>query len=187
MLKNLLFIIITISFFLVSCNDKKKERDLLMREKQLLEKEKLFAQKESEYQVLLKMRDSIFSKKDSVKAVAWPDEIKGQWTGKVICTESNCSDYVVGDQRSDNWEFDSDSIQLTAKIINNNNLIRVYSGNFDNNEIKLNYKTDSTSKKQVEMNVLLNEISPNKIRGTRTVTVDQCTAKFSVELLRSTK
>lgn len=186
MLKNILFVV-AISLFLTACDDKKKETELAAREKQLLEKEKLFAQKESEYQVLLKMRDSIFSKKDSVKVAEWPDEIKGQWTGKVICTESNCSDYVVGDQRTDTWEFDSDSIQLAAKIINNNNLVRVYSGKYENNEIKLNYKTDSTAKKQVEMNVLLNEISPNKIRGTRTVTVDQCMAKFSVELLRSTK
>lgn len=186
MLKNILFVV-AISLFLTACDDKKKETELAAREKQLLEKEKIFAQKESEYQVLLKMRDSIFSKKDSVKVVVWPDEIKGQWTGKVICTESNCSDYVVGDQRTDTWEFDSDSIQLVTKIINNNNLVRIYSGKYENNEIKLNYKTDSTAKKQVEMNVLLNEISPNKIRGTRTVTVDQCMAKFSVELLRSTK
>ena len=78
MLKNVLFIIITISFLLVACDDKKKETELMMREKQLLEKEKLFAQKESEYQSLLKMRDSIFSKKDSVKIVVWPKEIAGE-------------------------------------------------------------------------------------------------------------
>jgi len=187
MLKNSLFIIICISFFFVACDDNKKEKDLLVRERQLLEKEKLFAQKESEYQALLKMRDSLFSKKDSVKIIAWPADIAGSWTGKVICTESNCNDYVVGDQRIDTWEFDSDSTQLSTKIINNNNLVRVYAGKYENNEVKLNYKTDSTSKKQVEMNVLLNEFSPNKIRGTRTIAVDQCLAKFSVELVRSTK
>ncbi len=187
MLKNSLFIIICISFFFVACDDNKKEKDLLVRERQLLEKEKLFAQKESEYQALVRMRDSIFSKKDSVKIVVWPADVAGSWTGKVICTESNCNDYVVGDQRTDTWEFDSDSTQLSTKIINNNNLVRIYSGKFENNEVRLNYKTDSTSKKQVEMNVLLNEISPNKIRGTRTIAVDKCLAKFSVELVRSTK
>ncbi|MCJ8153145.1 hypothetical protein MKJ01_05145 [Chryseobacterium sp. SSA4.19] len=188
MLKNTLFIILVISFFLISCDDKKKENDLLAREKQLLEKEKLFAQKESEYQALLKMRDSIFTKKDSVQVVMWPAEVSGSWTGKVICTESNCSDYVVGDQRTDTWEFDSDSTHLVTKIINNNNLVRVYSGKYDKNEVKLNFKTDSASKKQVEMNILLNDIAPGKIRGTRSITVDNsCTAKFSVELVRPTK
>ncbi|PKF74004.1 hypothetical protein [Chryseobacterium sp. PMSZPI] len=188
MLKNTFFILLAGSFLLVSCDYKEKEKNLTDREKQLLEKEQLFAKKESEYQSLLKMRDSIFTKKDSVIATAiWPTEISGAWNGKVICTESNCSDYAIGDQRTDIWEFDNDSTQPIAKIINNNNLVRVYSGKFENNEIKLSFKTDSTAKKNVEMNVLLNDISANKIKGTRSVTSDGCTAKFSVELVRSTK
>ncbi|MFL9834813.1 hypothetical protein [Chryseobacterium terrae] len=187
-MKNLL-LLISLFFMLFSCNNKDKENDLILREKELLNKEKSFAQKEAEYRSLLKMRDSIFNDKDSdsIKISKWSDEISGAWTGKVICTESNCSDYVIGDQRTDTWEFDSDSIQLFTKIINNNNLVRLYSGKFENNEIKLNFKTDSTAKKRVNMDVLLNEISPSKIRGTRTITVDNCMAKFSVELVRSTK
>ncbi|REC53916.1 hypothetical protein DRF62_11765 [Chryseobacterium piscium] len=182
-------LVISLLSLLFSCDNKNKANDLDLREKELLNKEKSFAQKEAEYQSLLKMRDSIFNHKssDSIKIFKWPDEIAGTWTGKVICTESNCSDYVIGDQRTDTWEFDSDSTQLFTKIINNNNLVRLYSGKFENNEIKLNFKTDSTAKKQVDMNVLLNEISPNKIRGIRTIAVDDCKAKFSVELIRSTK
>lgn len=182
-------LLIPLLFLLFSCDNKDKANDLALREKELLNKEKSFAQKEAEYQSLLKMRDSIFNHQnsDSIRIIKWSDEISGAWTGKVICTESNCSDYVVGDQRTDTWEFDSDSIQLFTKIINNNNLVRLYSGKFENNEIKLNFKTDSTAKKQVDMNVLLNDISPNKIRGIRTVAVDNCVAKFSVELIRSTK
>ncbi|MDH6250434.1 hypothetical protein M2347_000161 [Chryseobacterium sp. H1D6B] len=188
MLKNTLFLLLVISFFSIGCNNKEQEKNLAAREQQLLEKEKSFAQKESEYQSLIKMRDSIFAKKDTTEVMIWPAEIAGAWTGKVICTESTCSDYVIGDQRTDTWEFDSDSTQLVTKIINNNNLVRLYAGKFDKNEIRLNFKTDSTAKKKVEMNVLLNELSPNKIRGTRSVIVDNnCTAKFSVELVRSTK
>jgi len=187
MLKKILLILIAVPFLILSCNDKEKESTLASREQQLLEKEKLFAKKESQYQALLKMKDSIFSKKDSVKVLKWPDEISGLWSGKVICTESNCSDYVVGDQRIDTWEFDNDSTQLVTKIINNNNLVRLYTGKFENNEIKLNFKTDSTAKKKVDMNILLNDISDTKIRGTRTIAVDNCLARFSVELTRSTK
>lgn len=190
MLKNTFFVLLAASFILVSCDYKEKEKNLTDREKQLLEKEKTFAKKESEYQSLLKMRDSIFAKKDSGDSIViatWPAEISGPWNGKVICTESNCSDYAVGDQRTDIWEFDNDSTQPITKIINNNNLVRLYSGKFENNEIKLSFKTDSTAKKNVEMSVLLNDISDNKIKGTRTITSDGCTAKFSVELVRSTK
>lgn len=187
-MKNPIFLIFLLLFF-IHCDDKDKKNDLALREKQLLDKEKSFAQKEAEYQSLLKMRDSIFNKQhsDSVKIIKWPDEIAGSWMGKVICTESNCSDYVVGDQRSDTWEFASDSIQLFTKIINNNNLVRLYSGKFENNEIRLNFKTDSTAKKKVDMNVLLNDISDTKMKGTRTISADNCVAKFSVELIRSKK
>lgn len=183
------FIFLVLFLIFQSCDDKEKNQQLTDRENVLLEKEKLFAKKESEYQSLINMRDSIFNKKDSVETVKkWPAEVFGTWTGKVICTESSCSDYVIGDQRIDTWEFDSDSTQLFSKIVNNNKLVRLYSGKFENNEVKLNYKTDSTAEKSVEMNVLLNEISANKIRGTRTVSVDnKCTAKFSVELTRLSK
>jgi len=182
-------LLIFLLLFLANCDNKDKANDLALREQQLLDKEKTFAQKEAEYQSLLKMRDSIFNKQhsDSVKIVKWPDEIAGAWTGKVICTESNCSDYVVGDQRTDTWEFASDSTQLFSKIINNNNLVRLYTGKFENNEVKLNFKTDSTAKKQVDMNVLLNDISDTKMKGVRTIAVDNCVAKFSVELVRSKK
>lgn len=183
------FLLLILFVFFLNCNDKEKNQQLTDRENKLLEKEKLFATKESEYQSLLKMRDSIFSKKDSVEIIKeWPAEVFGAWTGKVICTESSCSDYVIGDQRIDTWEFDSDSTQLFSKIINNNKLVRLYAGKFENNEVKLNYKTDSTAEKAVEMNVLLNEFSANKIRGQRTVNIDnKCMAKFSVELTRISK
>lgn len=188
MTKKLPYLLLFLLFILQSCDNKEKLQQLTERENKLLEKEKIFAKKESEYQALIKMRDSIFAKKDSVQIVVWPSAVSGTWTGKVICTESTCTDYVVGDQRIDNWEFDSDSTQLVAKIINNNNLVRLYTAKYDSNEIKLNYKTDSTAKKKVEMNVLLNDISDNKIRGTRTVMVDDnCLAKFSVELVRASK
>lgn len=189
MTKKTLFIFLLSIIIFQGCSDKEKNQELIDRENSLLEKEKIFAQKESDYQSLIKMRDSIFSKKDSVETVQkWPVEILGEWTGKVICTESSCSDYVIGDQRIDTWEFDSDSTQLFSKILNNNKLVRLYLGKFENNEVKLNYKTDSTADKSVEMNVLLNEISANRIRGIRTISVDnKCTAKFSVELTRLSK
>lgn len=183
--------ILLLFFFLIllNCENKNKENELTAREKQLLDKEKSFAQKEADYQSLLKMRDSIFALKhaDSIKIIKWPDEITGSWIGKVICTESNCGDYVVGDQRTDTWEFASDSLQLFTKIVNNNNLVRLYSGKFEKNEIRLNFKTDSTAKKQVDMNVLINDISDTKMKGIRTIASDNCMAKFLVELVRSKK
>jgi hypothetical protein len=182
---------IAISMFLVAmlfsaCRSNENEQQLILREQALLEKEKQFAGKEAEYQILLKMRDSILSSiKDTPALFMLPETIVGQWSSKVVCTESGCPDYVIGDQRTDIWEFINDSTQIIVKNINNNNLIRVYSGTYDGTHINLSFKTDSSATKHVEMQVLLNDIKDNKIRGVRSVVVDnKCTAKFSVDLDR---
>lgn len=182
-------LLLSLTIFLFSCKENEREKQLDAREKILSEKENIFAQKESEFQALLKMRDSLYVKtRDTVIVPTWPADILGKWTGKVICTESNCSDYVIGDQRTDVWEFVNDSLQTSVNVYSNNNLVRTYTGKLENNEIKLNFKTDSTASKLVDMNILLNEISPGKIRGKRTISVNNnCSAAFSVELIRPSK
>ena len=77
---------------------------------------------------------------------------------------------------------------MISKIVNNKNLVIIYSGSYEYQDFKLNYKPDSTASKNVEMSVIINEISPNKMKGIRSITVDnKCTAKFSVELTRPSK
>jgi len=174
----------------ISCNDSEREKKLDEREKALTEKENIFALKQADYESLLNLRDSLYaSNEDSVAIVQkWPSEIAGKWNGKIICTESNCTDYVIGDQRTDSWNFVSDSIQTSVLITSNGNKVRNYLGKYENKEIQLSYKTDSTAKKIVETQVLLDNITPEKIRGIRTITVNNnCTAKFSVELVRPSK
>ncbi|SHK62301.1 hypothetical protein [Epilithonimonas mollis] len=177
----------TLILWLLSSCQNKQDDALALREKELLKKEQEFALKEADYQSLVKMRDSISSiKKDTASVIkAWPEAIAGSWNGKVICTESNCSDYVIGDQRTDNWVFVSDSTQMAVKILNNNKIVRIYTSEYTNDEIRMKFRTDSTSSKKVEMNILLDDITPTKMRGTRTVISDKnCIAKFSVELVR---
>ncbi len=177
------------SILMFSCQDSTKEKQLEAREKELTAKENVFAQKEAEFQALLQMRDSLYVKrKDSVIVPTWPAGVLGKWNSKVICTESTCSDYVIGDQRTDVWEFVNDSVQTSVNVYSNNNLVRTYAGKMENNEIRLNFKTDSTTSKFVDMKILLNEISPEKIRGKRTISVNNnCSAVFSVELQRPSK
>ncbi len=173
---------------LAGCYDQEREARLTQRERNLLVREKQFSRKEAEYLSLQKMRDSLLlAMKDTASAVtAWPDEIAGYWSSKVICTESGCTDYIVGDQRNDTWFFTTDSTRMVTKVINNNKLIRVYNSSFDGKAISLSFSTDSTASKQVTMSVLLNDLSPNKIKGTRTISVHNgCTARFTVELSRN--
>lgn len=178
--------ILGISFFLLACANKQREHQLQLREDVLMKKEKEFALKEADYRLLLQMRDSLNAiEADTVAKEYWPDYVLGLWNSKVICTESNCSDYVVGDVRSDQWDFTYDSTRLTMRVGNGGKIIRIYNATYKDSVINLNFNTDSSSKKQVSMNVLLSSISSQKMKGVRTVTVnDNCRAKFSVELAK---
>lgn len=173
--------------FVSGCIDQDRETRLAQRESLLQEREHEFALKEADYQSLLRMRDSILaSQTDTVMQEYWPAEVIGLWNSKVVCVESDCTSYVIGDVRSDQWEFGYDSTRLVSKVHSNDHLVRIYQGSYRDSTIGLVFATDSAAAKQVLMRITINEIGPDKMRGTRTVMVDKsCTAKFSVELTKN--
>lgn len=172
-----------------ACSDQKRKQELDKREQALMNKEIEFASKAADYQALLQMRDSLLTKKtDTAIVQKWPTGIPGNWNGKTVCNESDCGDYVVGDQRSDVWVFAGDSTNIFTKIINNGKLLRVYTAIADSTQIRLHYKTDSTATRKVDIKVVLNPSGNNVMKGTQTIAVNnKCTASFSVELVRTSK
>jgi len=163
---------------------------LEQREQALTEKEKQFALKEQDYESLLKMRDSLSSiKKVDTVAHRWPQAINGPWSSKLLCIESGCNEYAVGDQKTnETWNFTSDSSKMLVTILNNkdNALVRIYHARYDSSGISLHFKADSLAKRAVHMEVILDQISNERIKGTQTITIDSaCTAKFSVDLTRN--
>lgn len=178
-------ILFSILFLMMGCNQKEREMQLEKREKDLQSKEKIFAEKEADYQTLLKMRDSLFSKKDSIVVKSWPENIAGLWTAKSICAESSCSEYAIGDNRIESWDFKSDSLQLYT-INTHNKTSKLFNAKLLNKEITLSYHSDSTAKRKMKINIVLNDISATKMKGMAIVTLDeQCNAKFNVELNRN--
>lgn len=185
MKKILLIVFLTCLF--ISCENK-KELELQKREQALNLREEKIVEKESEYQSLLLFRDSIYALKDTVKNTIasinkWPESIQGIWNSKMLCRESNCSKYVIGDQRNETWQFLSDSTGIYTNVLNNKKLIRVFKAKYSDDKILLEFKTDTILKNSVKMNVVLDDIKDNVIKGTQTITgQDNCTARFSVEL-----
>ena len=187
--KRLLFLIIVLIF--CSCSNK-KEQELTLRENALLEREKQFEDKEAEYDKLLKMKDSLLSistVKDTLpKIQEWPDSLKIKWNSKMICRESNCSNYVIGDQRNEIWEFISDSTGMYTNVVSNNQIKRVFTGQYLENKIVLDSAKETSSKNKIKVSVVLDDIKKNIIKGTQTITGQaNSTAKFSVELTPSNK
>ena len=120
-MNKILPLLILISFT-ISCGNDREQR-LQEREKALQIRIDSFAVKENEYKALLRMKDSIAvldsikKHTDSLNLIAvkpWADSLAGKWNGRLICVESNCNDYVIGDQRVNTWDFANDSLQLFA-------------------------------------------------------------------------
>lgn len=183
------FLLVILIFF-SACQNNRQEVALQQRENALLEKEKQFALRENEYKALVRFRDSVLqvSGHDTAISNIWPAAIAGQWSSKVICVESGCQDYVVGDQRTDTWEFSTDSTELLTKVISNNRLVRVYTATYDGSQIRMQFQTDSSAGRMVKMEVVLADIGEKKIRGSRLISIDdKCSARFTVELDRVVK
>lgn len=175
---------------MISCNNVEKEKILHKREKDLAEREALLSKKEALFQSLLKMRDSIqsVSQKDSTQTSILPSELLGEWSSKIICYETNCPEYAIGDNRVESWFFTNDSLGSYVKSIHNKQE-RLYSVQSNDRQILLNYSSVPAPNRKVNVNINLNEISPNKIKGTKIISLEdgKCNSKFSVELTKTQK
>ncbi len=181
------FAVVTCILLLSSCNEnlKRKELEIQKREQAVLEKEKSIALIESEYLKLQKMRDSIVSIQDSITVHTLPVDIQGKWNGKLVCIESNCTDYVVGDVRMDEWEITEDRGQIIAKNSNKVGVIRVYRGKYEGNSIQLFSESEPTAPKSRSFKIEFTTIAEKKLSGSREIRVDNaCLSKFTIELSR---
>ncbi|WP_439557294.1 hypothetical protein [Dyadobacter sp.] len=173
---------------LSACEDNKKQQELDVREQRISQREREFALKEADYKSLLEMRDSLLANKDTAIILHWPDDIAGIWNAKSICRESNCPEYVIGDQRFNSWEFISDSTGLYTRVMSNDNqLVRVFNARFDSTGIVLNFASDSSATKNMVLNVALARVNQALMKGQQTMNINQaCNSKFSLELTRPT-
>ncbi|SHI40826.1 hypothetical protein SAMN05443429_101442 [Cruoricaptor ignavus] len=177
-----------IGIILISCSkiDNSREAGLRERDSLLTAREQALALKEADYQNLIKMRDSIQAQQDSLAVTPQLSPVfAGRWNGKVVCTESNCSDYVVGDTRVDAWELTIDGSDIVLSNTNKSGSVQVYKGQYDGTNINLTNERTTDSGKLIEIRMQLNNIGQKRISGTRELQVDKnCTAKYTVELIK---
>jgi hypothetical protein len=170
----------------MSCGDGRREQQLAQRESAVAERERQLALKEADYQLLLRLRDSLLTHTGAPAQQHWPGDIQGRWSSKTVCKESSCPEYVVGDQRSTAWEFMADSTGLFTKVFDRNMLARVFAGSFDSTAVRLSFQSDSSAPKKMEISVELSRVSPGLMKGSQLLRIDNnCAARFSVELVRT--
>lgn len=184
--------IIFLSILITSCN-RSGNADLQERETLLAQKEKDFALKENEYKGLIAMRDSLRSAKlkaadTSAVVRSWPDSIAGLWNSRLICRASTCNNYVIGDQRNEQWQFMADSTGLYLKTTSKNKTMNLFKGTLQDNRITLVEQRDSIGGSRGKIQINIDLIGANLMRGTQTIqTKGDCQANFSVELTPNEK
>ena len=174
----LLIFFLSFNLMLTSCTDKTKDDQLKKREEMLLVKEQEFSIKEQEYESLKAMRDSLEHSNDTIAALKIPASILGKYNGKMICTESNCSEHVIGDSRNDIWEVYLDRVKITNKTGGE----KIYLAKNSGSEIKLTSELNSPSTTQSVITLQLPLDNSTRIKGSREFTGNNCISKFSVDL-----
>lgn len=163
---------------LFSCTDSAKEEQLKMRESELQARESNFVKQMQDYESLKMMRDSLRQVSDSAVTKLIPAEIIGKWNGKMICTESSCSENAVGDIRSDTWEFRQDSVF----IVSSTGSSRSFGTDLNGSELRLIPQKNPSNNNRSEVILQLPSDKPNKMKGMRELLRDNCTSRFSVDL-----
>ncbi|MCZ2084396.1 MAG: hypothetical protein LC112_08995 [Flavobacteriales bacterium] len=172
-MKFLLIFLFSFSLILTSCDDPKKDNQLKEREKSLQIKEQEFAAKEQDYELLKAMRDSLEQISDTAIALKIPANILGKWNGKMICTDSNCSENVIGDQRNDIWEFSEDGVKITNKSGGE----RIYTAKYNGSEIKLSSDNNISA-----ITLQVSDDRIGRMKGIRELSGNNCLSKFSIDL-----
>lgn len=177
-MKSLTILLFSVFFILISCEKPADDTHLKEREATLLTKELEFAAKEQDYESLKSLRDSLELSSDTIITTKIPESILGKWNGKMICTESNCSEHVIGDSRNDLWEFSEDGVKITNKSGGE----KIYTGKYSGSEIKLTTESSSTPPTLSVITLQLSEEKIGRIKGSREFTGNNCISKFSVDL-----
>lgn len=119
---------------LSSCGIQEQRQKLLQKEQALREKEQGLTLKEQELNTREQALNERQKKMDSV--LTMPDtlitkypNLIGNWTVKMVCTETSCSGSALGDTKVEEWSLSFSNNQVVVKAMNNKKqLTRVYTG-----------------------------------------------------------
>ena|SRR5665213_252448 len=159
----------------------KKTNELNQKEQELSLKEQSLAAKEQQLNDREKEMDSTSSVvKDSL--LLEHNKIPGTWMVDMQCTETNCPGSAVGDVKSEQWEFKFLDNLVVASAMINNQLVRIYTGSYFGNLLKLSVQQDSTET-TAKINVRLTQTKEKEMEGEREIIqANGCHILYSLKL-----
>ena len=184
----LLIILLSLILFpQFGCGFEKRKQQLDDREQALIAREQMVMIKEKQLKLLEDSLKKNFEKVDSAnlsrieQSFPLPDSLAGNWNVSMVCTQTNCTGFAVGDIRKETWQIASVNNAVTIRALQGEKLIRVYTGKFTGTQLKL--ATPETVQATTLMNVELNIDNSTKMSGQRIITQpDGCSTVFKADL-----
>ncbi|WP_157097953.1 hypothetical protein [Niabella ginsenosidivorans] len=169
------------------CGFDERKKQLDQREQALIAREQLVMIKEKQLKLLEDSLKKNFEKIDSAnlsqaeQTFPLPDSLAGSWNVNMVCTQTNCTGFAVGDIRKETWQIAGVDNNVTIRALQGEKLIRVYTGKFTGTQLKL--ATPETAQTATIMKVELNIDNQNKMNGQRIITQpDGCNTSFKADL-----
>lgn len=161
----------------------KKINNLHEREQQLSLKEQSLDFREQQLNEREKMLDSTSRKIASDSLYLKHPRLPGMWSVKMQCIETNCPGSAVGDTKNEQWDFKFQDNGVIASAISNNQLVRVYAGQYLNNSLRLSVQQDTANQQFAKMMVRLQTVKDDEMTGEREIIqANGCHIVYSLQL-----
>ena len=147
----------------------KKLNDLHQREQQLSLKEQSLDFREQQLNDREKLLDSTKRKNSNDSLYIQHQQLPGTWSVRMQCTETDCPGSAVGDTKNEQWEFKFQDNNVVASAISNNQLVRVYTGTYNGDLLKLTVQDDTTDTNSARMVVRLQDVKDKEMEGEREI------------------
>ncbi|MBZ4192314.1 hypothetical protein [Niabella beijingensis] len=181
-----------IVFMLCSCGFEERRKQLDERERAINAREQAVMLKEKEIRLAEDSLKRYAEKMDSASRILaeqvlpLPDSLAGSWNVTMVCSQTNCSGFAVGDIRKENWLLSGNGSTVGVRAMQGDKLIRVYTGSFTGTGLKLSTPETEASQPSATMQVTLKIDNVNKMSGQRLIIqADGCETTFKVDMDRS--
>lgn len=161
---NRIFVLLLFAFLFSGCSLRQREVELDKKMTDLHDREQLLALREQSLdlkeQQLNDREKLIDSSKTNMNDSSFilNKQLPGTWAVRMQCVETNCQGSAVGDSKNEQWEFRFQDNNVVASAISNNKVVRIYTGSFVNNVLRLSVPQDSTDLQFGKMVVRLQNV-----------------------------
>ena len=182
-LRSLITTLIISSFIFTGCgsNENKNlaEEVNIKKEQELLQWENQLKSKDQKLTIREQRLDSLNQKTDTVGR--YNAELIGEWSARMLCTETSCAGSAIGDTKTEQWNITYDNNRFIVKASSNKVVTRIYTGFYKENNLKLTANQSGDNETIITIN--LREVSEKKMEGIREINqVGTCKIIYSLEI-----